>query len=187
MVTTGSGDFLGQDNKLVTAKVSNPSQASDWYFDSPVEGMVVYVDMVETTHPVRIVPKLGKRFPAHCTAAGKVLLAYKSVEEIERILKKVGLPSYTNNTICDKDTFIQHLRKVVEQGYAIDCEELESEVMCIAAPIRDYTSKVVAGISISGPVQRMGLERLHNELATLTKEAALEISQRLGYCAPVNH
>ena len=148
-----------------------------------LEGMVVYVDMVETTHSVRIVPKLGMRVPAHCTAVGKAQLAYESGEEIERIIDKIGLDQLTPNTITDRHLLLKHLAEVSFNGYAIDNEELEMEVKCVAAPIRDYTGKVVAGICLSGPLQRMSAPRVENELINLVKQAAMEVSQRLGYSA----
>ncbi len=145
------------------------------------DGMVVYVDMVETTHSVRIVPKLGKRAPAYCTAVGKTQLAYESQDEVARILGEIGLKPFTNNTITDKQQLLEHLKQVARQGYAIDNEELEEEVICVAVPIRDYTGRVVAGISISGPIQRMSDKRIKNELVAMVREAAGEISCRLGY------
>jgi DNA-binding IclR family transcriptional regulator len=144
-------------------------------------GMIVYVDMVETTHSVRIVPKLGQRVPAYCTAVGKMQLAYESQDEVERILDKIGLTSFTPNTITKKEQLLEHLKQIAQQGYAIDNEELEQEVKCVATPIRDYTGRVIASICISGPVQRMSDERIQNELIGLLKTAAQEISSRLGY------
>ena len=145
------------------------------------EGMVVYVDMVETTHSVRIVPKLGQRVPAYCTAVGKAQLAYESHDEIERIIEKLGFTKLTPNTITDKQQLMEHLAEVTRNGYATDNEELEMEVKCVAAPIRDYTGKVVAGICVSGPVQRMTQPLVESELVGMIKQAALEISERLGY------
>jgi len=145
------------------------------------EGMVVYVDMVETTHSVRIVPKLGMRVPAYCTAVGKALLAYESEDEVARIIEKIGFEPRTKNTIRDLETLRQELKRVAERGYAVDNEELEEEVKCVGAPVRDYTGRVVAGICISGPILRMSAERIENELAGLVKWAAAEISSRLGY------
>ncbi len=145
------------------------------------EGMVVYVDMVETTHSVRIVPKLGQRVPAYCTAVGKAQLAYESHDEIERIIEKLGFTQLTPNTITDKQQLMEHLAEVTRNGYATDNEELEMEVKCVAAPIRDYTGKVVAGICVSGPIQRMTQPLVESELIGMIKQAALEISERLGY------
>ena len=145
------------------------------------EGMVVYVDMLETSCPVRIVSKLGRRVPAYCTAIGKAQLAFESIDEIERIIQKVGFSHRAKNTIQDKETLLKHLKKIVEVGYAVDNEEYEDGVVCVGAPVYDYTRHVVAGICISAPILRMSKERIDNELSKLIIEAGQEISRRLGY------
>ncbi len=145
------------------------------------EGMVVYVDLAETTLSVRIVPKLGGRVPPYCTAVGKVLMAYEPKDEIEKIIDNVGLTAFTPNTIIDKNALLKHLEQVAVQGYSIDNEELEPEVKCVGAPVRDYTRRVVAGVCISGPIQRMSHERIRSELVPLLLDAAKDISNRLGY------
>ena len=144
-------------------------------------GEIIYIDMVETPRPVRIIPMLGRRAPLFCTSAGKVQVAYRSVEEIRKLLKDIGLKPYTKNTIVSDVEMLQHLEEVRRQGYALDKEEYEEDVICLAAPIYDYTENVVAGICISGPIQRMSAERLETELIPLIKKVAVEISQRLGY------
>lgn len=147
------------------------------------EGMVVYIDLAETSRSVRIVPKLGGRVPPYCTAVGKVLLAYEPRDEIERIIDGMGLISYTENTITSKESLLKHLELVAKRGYSLDNEELEKEVKCVGAPVRDYTRRVVAGVCISGPIQRMSQKRIENELVPLLLDAAREISSRLGYHA----
>lgn len=141
----------------------------------------VYVDMVETTHPVRIIPMIGKRVPAHCTAVGKVQLAYKCEEDKRRIIKETGLKPFTSNTITDEKVFLKHLEDVAQKGYAFDDEEYEEEVRCVACPVRDYTNNVVAGLCISGPTPRMSDEHIEKSLVPTLKHAALELSRRLGY------
>ena len=142
---------------------------------------VIYVDMIETSRPVRIIPMLGRRAPIFSTSAGKVQVAYKSPEEIMRLLKEVGLKGLTKNTIVSEVEMLRHLELVRNQGYAIDNEEYEEDVRCVGAPIRDYTANVVAGVCISGPTHRMSDERVEKELVPLLKKAALEISRRIGY------
>lgn len=142
---------------------------------------VIYVDMIETSRPVRIIPMLGRRAPIFSTSAGKVQIAYKSPEEILKILKEVGLKGLTKNSIISEVEMLRHLELVRNQGYAIDNEEFEEDVKCVAAPIRDYTENVVAGVCISGPTHRLANERVEKELVPLIKKAALEISRRIGY------
>ena len=142
---------------------------------------IVYLDTVETDLTVRVVPRVGSRLPAYCTAAGKVQLAYMTDEELDNYIPGKELKRYTPNTIVDKDEFRKHLAKVAEQGYAVDNEELDIGVRCVGAPIRDYTRRIIGAVSISGPSMRFTDERVEKELIPLVKRAGDEISTKLGY------
>ena len=145
---------------------------------------VVYVLMHETNHTVRVIPRLGHRLPAYCTASGKVQLAFESQDRLLQLFEDRPLRKLTHNTITELDRLREHLADVARQGYAVDNEELEDGVSCVAAPVRDYSHKVVAGVGLSGPVSRFSTERIHTELVPLVKEAGAKISQRLGYEIP---
>lgn len=142
---------------------------------------IVYLDVVETSMTVRVVPRVGARLPAYCTAAGKVQLACMSSEELDAYYPTRELKAYTPNTITDKGALKTHLATVAEQGVAIDNEELDLGVRCVAAPIRDYTRRVIGAVSISGPSMRFSDERIQNELIPLVKRAGEEISMKLGF------
>ncbi len=142
---------------------------------------IVYLDVVETDLTVRVVPRVGTRLPAYCTAAGKVQIAHLVEEELEQYLPTKELKAFTPNTIVDRDELKKHLAGVNEQGYAIDDEELDIGVRCVSAPIRDYTRRIVGAISISGPSMRLSPERIEKELAPMALKAAEEISLKLGY------
>lgn len=141
---------------------------------------IVYLDVVETDLTVRVVPRVGARLPAYCTAAGKVQIAYMTDEELEHYLPRELVP-FTPNTITDKAVLRRHLAQVVEQGYAMDNEELDMGVRCVGAPIRDYTRRIVGAVSISGPSMRFSEERMEKELIPLVIKAGEEISSKLGY------
>jgi len=142
---------------------------------------IVYLDTVETDLTVRVVPRVGSRLPAYCTAAGKIQLAYMTDEELDHYLPGKELKRFTPNTIVDKDEFRKHLVMVAEQGYAVDNEELDNGVRCVGAPIRDYTRRIIGAVSISGPSMRFTDERVEKELIPLVKKAGEEISTKLGY------
>jgi IclR family transcriptional regulator, KDG regulon repressor len=142
---------------------------------------IVYLDVVETDLTVRVVPRVGARLPAYCTAAGKIQLAYMTDEELENFLPSKELKRFTPSTIADKDELKRHLKTVAEQGYAIDNEELDIGVRCVSAPIRDYTRRIVGAVSVSGPSMRFDDQRMDNELIPLVKRAGEEISLKLGY------
>ncbi|AJF05780.1 IclR family transcriptional regulator [Geoalkalibacter subterraneus] len=145
------------------------------------EGFIVYLDVVETNLTVRVVSRVGSRMPAYCTAAGKVHLAFMSDEEIDSILPNREFKKFTDNTITDREALRKELRTVEERGYAIDDEELDLGVRCVAAPIRDYTRRIVGAISVSGPSMRINDERIEKEIVPLVLESAEELSTRLGF------
>ncbi len=142
---------------------------------------IIYLDSVETSKTVRVVPRIGSRLPAYCTAAGKAQIAFMSSEEIDLYLPEQELPVHTPNTIANRDELKKQLALIAEQGYAIDDEEHDEGVRCVGAPIRDYTRRIIGAISISGPSMRFPDERIKKELIPLVLQAAEEISAKLGY------
>ena len=145
------------------------------------EGSVVYLDVVETDMTVRVVSRVGSRLPAYCTASGKVHLAFMSDEEVNELYPTRQLKGYTSTTITDREQLKEVLKKVADQGYAIDDEEMDLGVRCVAAPIRDYTRRIVGALIISGPTMRLSDERITKELIPLMQGSAEELSSRLGY------
>ena len=142
---------------------------------------IIYLDVVETDLTVRVVPRVGARLPAYCTAAGNVQIAYMTDEELTNYLPSKEMKRYTPNTIIDREELKKNLAQVAQQGYAIDNEELDVGVKCVGAPIRDYTRRIIGAVSISGPSMRFTDERLEKELIPLVLRASEEISTKLGY------
>jgi len=141
---------------------------------------VVYVDKLEGKQAVRVeLTSLGTRLYAHCSALGKVLLAYQPEENVKRIIKIEGLLRFTANTITDAGELEQALAKVRKQGYAIDQEEILPDLCCIGAPIYNYTGQVIAAISMSIPAYRF--QRSQVELRKAVMRTGKLISERLGY------
>ncbi len=124
---------------------------------------------------------VGRRFPPHCTAVGKVLLAYLAQDRVEQILPAT-LEGFTDQTITDLDEFHQVLAQTRQQGYAVAQEELEVGLNVVAVPVFDHTDQVQSAASVSGPAYRMTPERFPEMAARLIGTAA-EISRRLGYRA----
>jgi len=144
------------------------------------QGEVVYIEKFEGTETLRMHSKVGKRAPMHCTGVGKAILAYLPLTVTGDILKRKGLPVHTKNTITDPATFLEELNKVKEQGYALDLEENELGITCIAVPIFDHVGNPVAALSVSGPTMRMTEERIQ-ELKEHVMLTGKKISNRLGY------
>ncbi|CAM2845113.1 IclR family transcriptional regulator [Paenibacillus sediminis] len=143
------------------------------------EGHVIYLLKVECNHLVRFLTHVGRRNPLHCTSSGKVILAHQETEFINNYIGS-DLNGYTKNTITNPKTLLNTLTEIREQGYSTSYEELLEGVHSVAAPIRDYTGKVVAAITIVGPKQRM-LQSKAPFFAKHVIEAANEISMQLGY------
>lgn len=139
----------------------------------------IYIHKEECHHPVRILTHLGRRNPSYCTSSGKVLLAYSEPEIVEKVIEQ-GLVAYTDNSITDPDTLRSELENIRKQGYAVSTQELTIGTRSIAAPIRDYTGKVVSAITIVGPIQRMKNSKI-KEFASKVMEAAKDASERMGY------
>ncbi len=140
---------------------------------------VIYIDKEESQATIRMHSKVGKRVPAHCTSLGKILLAYSSSAIREKLVKEKGLVKYTENTITDEGLFKKHLAEIKEKGYAVDNEEMEYGIRCVAGPIFDYQKEIVAAFSISGPATRITEERI-NELVMVVKKYSGKISGSLG-------
>lgn len=171
--------LLRQSKPVLEALVAECNETT--YVAILKEFHIIYLDAVETDLTVRVVPRVGSRLPAYCTAAGKVQIAHLSDEELEHYLPGKELKRYTANTITERDVLKKHLKEIVDQGYAIDNEELDDGVKCVSAPIRDYTRRIVGAVSISGPSMRFSDERMETQLIPLVIRAADEISAKLGF------
>lgn len=139
----------------------------------------IYIHKEECNHPVRILTHLGRKNPAYCTSSGKVLLAYDEKNLVEEIISQ-GLRKYTANSISEPEKLLEELRVIRERGYAISTEELTEGTRSVAAPIKDYTGKVVASINVVGPIQRMKDYKIP-EITRKVMRAGEEASERMGY------
>lgn len=162
--------------KKITSEVNESA-----YIGILREGDAIYLGMSETTLPVRVASRVGKDVPAYTTATGKIQLAYASDEEISKIFPENKLKRFTPNTISTISELKKQLKEAAANDYAIDNEEFEMGVRCIAVPIKDYLGVPVAALSVSGPVSRMSDERLTNDILPVVQKFSREISKRLGY------
>ena len=142
---------------------------------------VIELDSVQSDHPVQVMRRVGVHLPVHCTAAGKMLIAFESEEALELICERGGFERFTPNTLTGIDQLKEHLGRILEQGYAVDDEELDPYVRGVAAAIRDYSGRVVGAVVINGPSCRVDRKRIETELISLVRQGAREISIKLGY------
>jgi DNA-binding IclR family transcriptional regulator len=142
---------------------------------------VVYLDAVETTSTVRVISRVGLHMPVHATAAGKALIAFESEEELQKRFHSTELPRFTKSTITGTEDLLKNLEAVRGLEYATDLEEFEEGLHCIAGPVRDYTRKVIAAISVSGPAHRLSDEKIEQSIGPVVARCAKALSARLGY------
>lgn len=142
---------------------------------------IMYVYNLESTHAIRMRSDLGVRKPAHCTAEGQAILAFQPQAVIDEVIA-AGLTARTPNTITTADKFLRALALVRQRGCAIEDEESELGMVCIAAPIRDDAGDVVAAVGIAGPVTRLS-KRSVAAIVPHAIAAADLVSTRLGYRA----
>ncbi len=155
-----------------TGQTANLGILHDW--------QVVHIEVVAPDRPVRFWAMIGKREDAHVSGLGKVLLAALSNDERETYLGRPH-PAVTPTTITDSDDLREELLVTAERGYAIDNEESNVGVLCIAAPIRNGKGEVEAAVSISGPRAEFDADGQLEHLTSLVRTAANDISARLGW------
>jgi DNA-binding IclR family transcriptional regulator len=147
----------------------------------PTPGAIICLDRVNSPHTVITTrTEVGARFPAHCTAVGKAVLAYLSGEELDAILRNNGLPRFTPSTHTRVAGLQRNLRQIRERGYAIDNQELERGLSGVAAPVRTAQDRVIAAVGIAGPTQRFRGQELREKIALVTQTAE-KLSASLGH------
>lgn len=143
-------------------------------------GEAVYVAQAPSPRLVRMFAEIGRRVPLHSTAGGKAILAFLSPAEREAVLQQKGLVARTPHTITSAEELERVLTEVRRSGYAVDDEEQEEGVRCVAAPVRGHRGGILGAISLSGPTSRLTKERLR-ELGELVRATSLELSLKLGF------
>ncbi|KAA8997032.1 IclR family transcriptional regulator [Affinibrenneria salicis] len=143
----------------------------------------VYIDKVEGKMAIISYSRIGRRLPVHATAIGKVLLAFLTKEQMAGILRDYNYSVQTPHTLTSESQLLDALVGVRDKGYAIDREENEQGVQCVAVPIRNHNGEVIAALSISTLTSRVDERQLRDYIALLT-QAGRELSEKLGYASP---
>ena len=112
---------------------------------------VVYIDKLEGTQSIRVHTRIGDGLPVHCTGVGKAILANRPESAVEDYIRDNGLKVYTPNTITDKDNLLEELADIRIRGYSIDNEEVQLDVYCVAAAIRNPSGVPLYALSIAMP------------------------------------
>ena len=130
---------------------------------------VIYLQKHESTYPMALYSRVGRRAPAYCTGVGKLLMAYLPETERSAALQSARLSTFTKNTITDRAALETELTQIRHQGYGVDNMEHEDGVYCVACPIRGHTGEVIAAVSITTNSLRLEVEGLLVHLPPLRK------------------
>lgn len=138
---------------------------------------IVYVAQVPSKHSMRMFTEVGRRVLPHSTGVGKALLAHTPDDEVRALLSRTGMPAATEKTITTPDGFLAALEEVRGQGYAVDDNEQEIGVRCLAVSVPN--SPTAAAISISGPAGRV-TEAATEKIVPVLQQVASELSEALA-------
>ena len=136
---------------------------------------VVYLDRALPERMMRVEQRIGSRAPLHVTAVGKLMLGEAGEAACRDYARRTGLPGYTRYSFTDEEELVQHVSGCLRAGFAYDDEEAETGVGCIGVLVHDDAGNIVAGLSISAPI-----ERRQEEWVELLKDAGRELELRLG-------
>jgi DNA-binding IclR family transcriptional regulator len=140
---------------------------------------VLFLDCVECNAPVRATPRTGQRLPAHCTAGGKIQLAYLAPDQIIEMYPDEKLPGLTDQSIVKRSDLLRDLQKDRRAGFATNRRESEADVHAVAAAIVDSAGMVRGAFTVSGPPERMPQSRLR-EIGTAVQRAAEGVAAGIG-------
>jgi IclR family transcriptional regulator, KDG regulon repressor len=146
----------------------------------PAGSGVICLDRMDSPHTIiTVCTPVGAMFPAHCTAAGKAILAYMSEGEINEIVRRNGQRQYTQFTIGQLPDLKENLRLIRQRGYAVDHQELERGLSGVAAPVLTAHERVIAAVGIAGPTLRFRGKELAQKVSLVT-EIAARLAMGLG-------
>ena len=174
----GRNSLLGAAGAVMQALVAEVNETANLAVLRGDEA--VYVHQVEASQLMRMFTHIGAAAPLHCSGVGKVLTAWLPDAELRRKVGDGPFPAYTPNSITTLGALRRELGTVRAQGYALDDEERELGVRCLATPIRAGSGEVVASLSVSAPTSRFPKKNIPDMLGRV-QAASEQISARLGW------
>ena len=171
--------FQGSLRKYIKDIATHFNESSSLCIEDNMQ--MVYIATEEgPAHMLQTLSRIGRIAPMHSTGVGKIFLTQYSDTKLDELVKKRGLTKLTEKTITALPELKAEIDKVRKQGYAVDEEECEIGVRCVAVPIKEYSGKIVAAMSISAPITRLTYERT-NEIIKYLLDLSAQASAELGY------
>lgn len=143
-------------------------------------GELISIASVETDRSLRLPGTVGRRSPLYCSSQGKSILAFSTEAVAAEMIRGIQFKGFTRNTITTAARLMQELERVRKCGYALDNEEFENDLRCIGAPVFNHEGKVIAAMSIAGPMYRIGNREIPR-LAAAVVLASKKLSAVMGY------
>ena len=166
-----SGQSRASRHAILESLVDDLGETCNFTMPSGTE--VVYVDRVETAWPLRFHLQPGSRVPMHCSASGKLFLAYMAPAQRNRLLDHLRCERYTPNTLATRAALEADIARTRQRGYALDNEEYVSGLVCVAVPVFDAAirSRVRGSIAVQAPASRFPIDTAPSALPALTRAA----------------
>jgi DNA-binding IclR family transcriptional regulator len=144
------------------------------------QARVIYIDKIEPGRSVRMITRIGSSNPVHCTSVGKAILAFLPEERMNDVIRRTRFERYTHRTIGSSEALRAEIEKTRRRGYAVDDEEFEEGLRCIAVPVLDSQRFPVAAVSVSGPSFRVTAQKLPS-IANHLLQCVRGISLDMGF------
>ena len=170
-------DFVAQSHSYMRRLMEQSGETANLAILDGTEA--VFIAQVQCHEMMRTLVKLGSRVPLHASGVGKAIFAALPDEQIEAILKVMGLPRITENTIVVPETMWAALRVIRQRGYSFDDEEHARSTRCVAATVYDEHAEPLGAISLAGPSSRLSDERIR-QLGPIVAHTAEELTRKLG-------
>jgi IclR family acetate operon transcriptional repressor len=170
-------DFVAQSHAYMRRLMEQSGETANLAILDGTEA--VFIAQVQCHEMMRTLVKLGSRVPLHASGVGKAIFAALPDEQIDAILKVMGLPRITENTIVVPETMWSALRVIRQRGYSFDDEEHARSTRCVAATIFDEHAEPLGAISLAGPSARLSDERIR-QLGPIVAHTAEELTRKLG-------
>src|ERR1700693_3118688 len=170
-------DFVAQSHAYMRRLMEQAGETANLAILDGTEA--VFIAQVQCHEMMRTLVKLGSRVPLHASGVGKAIFAALPDEQIDAILKVIGLPRITENTIVAPETMWAALRVIRQRGYSFDDEEHARSTRCVGAAVYDEHAEPLGAISLAGPSSRLSDERIR-QLGPIVAHTAEELTQKLG-------
>jgi len=171
----GNNDLLRSQRHAILQRLSSALGETCNISIPDNSGEMVYFDRVETHWPLRIQLQVNDRVPMHCTASGKLFLSELASQQRSRLLKRLPLERFTDNTLTTAEQLKPVLKEIRERGVGVDNEEFMRGMVAVSVPIRDAEGRLYAALAMHAPTARLSLEQALEHIPDM-QQAAEELA-----------